>query len=318
MARNEYVAGVDVGGNKCLAVVIDADNNIVAESRVATPSGTDALVEVAVEVTRELADVTGGLSAAGFGVPGQLDLQGTMRFAPNLVDVGELAIRERLADVLDVPVFVDNNANCAAAAELEMGAARGAREAVLITLGGGFGNSIIVDGIVQRGAHGLAGELGHTMVDPNGPLCPCGRVGCLERYASGSGLTRLAQEAAGSGKAPSLLTYTDGDVELLRGEHVMRAVRDQHHDAVEVLDGFSWWVAVGLANVVAILDPELIVLGGSLVTDWDLLVEPVTRHYSDMVLAGGSREPVKIVPAAMGERAGALGAAIAARGIDSR
>ena len=153
------------------------------------------------------------------------------------------------------------------------------------------------------------------MVDPNGPLCPCGRVGCLERYASGSGLTRLAQEAAGSGKAPSLLTYTDGDVELLRGEHVMRAVRDDHEDAVEVLEGFTWWVAVGMANVVAILDPELIVLGGSLVTDWDLLVEPVTRHYSGMVLAGGTREPVTIVPAAMGERAGALGAAIAARGV---
>ena len=146
MTRSEYVAGVDVGGTKCLAVVIDADNNIVAESRVATPSGTDALIEVAVEVTRELADVAGGLSAAGFGVPGQLDLQGRMRFAPNLVGVGELAIRERLADVLDVPVFVDNNANCAAVAELEMGAASEVRQAVLITLGGGFGNSIIVDG----------------------------------------------------------------------------------------------------------------------------------------------------------------------------
>lgn len=316
MAQNEYVAGVDVGGTKCLAVVIDEENNIVAESRVATPSGTDALIEVAVEVTRELAEVAGGLSAAGFGVPGQLDFQGKMRFAPNLVDVGELAIRERLLAVLDVPVFVDNNANCAATAELAMGAAADSRQAVLITLGGGFGNSIIVDGVVQRGAHGLAGELGHSMVDPNGPPCPCGRVGCLERYASGSGLTRLAQEAAGSGKAPSLLTYTDGDVELVRGEHVMRAVRDQHDDAIEVLEGFSWWVAVGMANVVAILDPELIVLGGSLVAEWDLLEEPVTRNYREMVLAGRTREPVKIVPAAMGERAGALGAAIAARSAD--
>lgn len=314
MVRNGYVAGVDVGGTKCLAVVIDDDDNIVAESRVATPSGTDALIDVAVEVTRELADVAGGLSAAGFGVPGQLDFQGKMRFAPNLVDVGELAFRERLLGLLDVPVFVDNNANCAATAELTLGAARDSRQAVLLTLGGGLGNSIIVDGVVQRGAHGLAGELGHSMVDPNGPLCPCGRVGCLERYASGSGLTRLAQEAAGSGKAPNLLTYTDGDVELVRGEHVMRGVRDLHDDAIELLEGFCWWVAVGMANVVAVLDPELIVVGGVLVSDWDLLEEPVTRNYRAMVLAGSTREPVRIVPAAMGERAGALGAAIAARG----
>jgi glucokinase len=309
-----YFAGIDVGGTKCLAVVIDDDNNVVAESRIATPDGAEALVAMLGEVTNELASVAGGLDGVGFGLPGQLDFDGMMRFAPNLVDVGDLAIRERLSVKLGLPVFVDNNANCAATAELAMGAAKDALHAVLVTLGNGFGNSIIVDGEVMRGAHGLAGELGHSMVDPNGPLCPCGRIGCLERYASGSGLTRMAQEAAGSGKAPSLLNYTDGDVELIRGEHVMRGVRDGHEDAEAVLDRFGWWVGVGLANVVALLDPELIVLGGSLVSEWDVLSGPVGRHYSEMVLAGGRREPVRIEPAAMGERAGAVGAALASRG----
>lgn len=315
VVEERYSAGIDVGGSKCLAVVVDSNNDVVAEMRVATPSGPDALIEMLAQVTAELASVAGGLVAAGFGVPGQLDLQGRMRFAPNLEDFADFEAKDRLAAATGLPVFVDNNANCAATAELEMGVAKGCRDAVLITLGTGFGNSIIVDGVVQRGAHGMAGELGHSMVDPNGPVCPCGRVGCLERFASGSGLTRLAQEAAGSGRVPRLLEYVDGDVELIRGEHVMRGVREGDADAAVVLDRFAWWVAVGMANVVALLDPELIVLGGSMVTDWDLLSEPVTTHYSGMVLAGGSRDPVRIEPAAMGSRAGALGAAIAARGL---
>lgn len=313
--ETSYSAGIDVGGSKCLAVVVDENNDVVAESRVATPVSNDALVEVLIEVTNELESVAGGLTAAGFGVPGQLDLEGRMRFAPNLAQVADVEIRSRLTAALDVPVFVDNNANCAATAELEMGAAKGCERAVLITLGTGFGNSLIVNGVVERGAHGMAGELGHTMVDPAGPLCPCGRIGCLERYASGSGLTRLAKEAAGAGRAPTLVGYVDGDIDLLRGEHVMHGVRDGHEDAIEVLDRFAWWVAVGLANVVAVLDPELIVLGGSLVTDWDLIDGPVSGHFADMVLGGARRDPVRIEPAAMGKRAGALGAALAARAL---
>lgn len=318
MSTPTYSAGIDVGGIKCLGVVVDENNDIVAESRVATPEGPKALVHMLAEVTAELSSVAGGLIAAGFGVPGQLDLEGRMRFAPNLTDVADFEVRELLAAEIGLPIFVDNNANCAATAELEMGAAKDCRNAVLMTLGNGLGNSIIVEGVVQRGSQGMAGELGHTMVDPNGPGCPCGRIGCLERFASGSGLTRLAQDSAGAGKAPNLLAYADGDVELLRGEHVMRGVRDGHQDAEHVLDRFAWWVAVGMANVVALLDPELIVLGGSLVTDWDLLEGPVNSHYSDMVLAGEIREPVRIEPAAMGKRAGALGAAIAARRLISR
>ena len=116
-------------------------------------------------------------------------------------------------------------------------------------------------------------------------------------------------------RAPSLLAYTDGDVELVISEHVMRGVREGHKDAIAVLDRYSWWVAAGLANVVALLDPELIVLGGALIAHWDLYEEFVRSHYSHMVLAGDTREPVRIEPVAMGERAAALGAAIAARAL---
>lgn len=310
-----YIAGVDVGGSRCIAVVIDADNNIVAESRITTPDRPDALVATMDKVVRELVAVAGSIDAAGFGIPGQLDLDGRVRFIPNLIDIGELAIQDRLEDLIKLPIHVDNNANCAARAELDMGAARGVRDAVMITLGTGLGNSIIVDGEVQRGAHGLAGELGHCMIDPNGPRCSCGRTGCFELFASWSGLKRLAQEAARAGQAPNLLTYTDGDVEILLGEHVLRGVRDGQADAKAVLNRFSWWLAAGLANVVALLDPELIVLGGGLVADWDLYKDFVDDHYRGMVLAGEHREPVRIEPAAMGERAGALGAALAARSL---
>jgi glucokinase len=149
------------------------------------------------------------------------------------------------------------------------------------------------------------------IVDPDGPPCPCGRHGCWERYASGSGLARLARDAAQAGRLARVVELA-GDADLVRGEHVTAAARDGDPEAVVVLDRFAWWVALGLANLVNLLDPEAVVLGGGLVEMGDLLLLPVNRAFDSLVMAGASRPRAAIVAARLGERAGAIGAALLA------
>ncbi len=309
---DRFTAGVHVGGGKCTSVVTDQHGDMVAESRVDTPRGATALLDVIEAVTAELGAVAGDLDAVGLGIAGQLDLSGRMAFSPNL-DLGDLPLQRLLEERLSAPVVIDNDANLVAMAELEWGVARGVSDAVLITLGTGFGNSLVIDGKVRRGAFGMAGELGHTMVDPSGPSCTCGSHGCLEVYASGRGLTSIAQKAARAGLAPGLMTLAGGDPDNVTNDHVLRAARGGDEGATRVLEQFAFWISVGLSNTVALLDPEMVIVGGPLSADWDALGDHVRAHLESLVLAGQYRPPLRIEPTALGERGGALGAALLAR-----
>lgn len=150
------------------------------------------------------------------------------------------------------------------------------------------------------------------VVDPRGPACPCGRRGCWERFASGSGLGRLARDAAEAGRAAAVVELAGGDAEAVRGEHVTAAARAGDPGAIAVLDDFAWWVALGVSNLVNVLDPGIVVIAGGLAEMGDLLLDPVRERYADLVLAPTFRPAVPIVAAALGERAGAIGAAILA------
>jgi glucokinase len=305
--------GLDVGGTKCLGVVLTADDSPVAEIRVATPAGGDALIDTLVTVVGELRDVAGPVDGVGLGIAGQLDLGGVLRYAPNLVQADEFPIRDLLAARVDVPLRIDNDANCAAVAELHHGAMVGISHAVLVNLGTGIGSAVIVDGRLYRGANGMAGEWGHTTVSPGGLPCACGRQGCWEAYGSAAGLVRLTREVVDARDGRAILALAGGDPDNVRGEHVTRAARSGDHEALAVLDHFARWVALGIANITAALDPEAVVVGGGLVTEADLFMEGVRAHHARVVLGGRHRPDVAIVPAALGERAGALGAAILAR-----
>ncbi|MBV9933561.1 MAG: ROK family protein, partial [Actinobacteria bacterium] len=175
------------------------------------------------------------------------------------------------------------------------------------------GGGIILGGSLFRGANGFAGEIGHVVVDPNGPFCPCGQRGCWERYASGSGLGWLGREVAVAGQAARVVALAGGDPEAVRGEHVTRAAAEGDAQALAVLDRFGWWVALGLANLANIFDPSRFVVGGGLVEAGTLLLEPVSRHFLELVEAVAHRPPIGIVAATLGERAGAIGAADLAR-----
>jgi glucokinase len=325
------VVGVDVGGTKILGVVLSPENDVVAELRVATPqrraapgSGSGApatgdegdraaVVDAIALLVRDL-QRDHGSGPVGVGIPGMLDRTGTLLFSPNLPAAAAGNVAAALSERLGgAPVRVDNDADCAALAELTLGAAQGVRTALMVTLGTGIGGAVIVDGSVYRGAHGLAGEVGHMVVDPSGPPCPCGGRGCWERYASGAGLARLAREAALAGSLFGAVALAGGDPELVRGEHVARAAAGGDPGSLAVMETLGWWVALGLANLVALFDPERIIVGGGLAAVGEMLLAPVRRFFAELVEGGPLHPQVPIGPAELGERAGAVGAALGAR-----
>ncbi|MHB8219689.1 MAG: ROK family protein [Acidimicrobiales bacterium] len=287
----------------------------------------DAVAEVVGSLLRQIhADVPSRQSAAGasgrvgddvpvgVGAPGMLDRHGVLRFSPNLQGASGADLRSLVAHRLSgAPVVLENDANCAALAELRIGAVRGSHDALVVTLGTGIGGGIVRGDRVLVGASGFAGEIGHMVVDPSGPPCPCGRRGCWERYASGGGLARLAREAAYAGRLNDVVALAGGDPELVRGEDVTRAARRGEAGALGVMDELGWWIALGLANLTAVLDPERIVLGGGLGEAEEMLLAPTRRAFAHLVEGAGIRPDVEIVVAELGERAGAVGAAMVAR-----
>lgn len=308
---SELLVGVDIGGTKILGVVIDRADpvTVVAEHRVATPMGGPAVLDAIAGVVKELAQEHDVVSV-GVGIAGLVDRQGVLRVGPNLPNALGLQVKDELSNRLARPVKVDNDATCAAWGEHQAGAARGFSDAVCVALGTGIGAGIVAGGEIERGTHGFAGEAGHMVVDPSGPLCPCGRRGCWERMASGSGLGRLARDAAEAGRLQRSLELAGGDVASLRGEHVAQAAAEADPQALELLRSFAWWVAVGVANLVTLLDPGVVVIGGGLIEIGDPLLKPVQDHYRNLVMSYEERSDVEIVAAQLGERAGAIGAAL--------
>ena len=310
------LAGIDVGGTKVLGVALTADDPavVLGEARVPTPDTEAGLLDAMADVVRLLDAQAGapGVTAVGVGIAGLIDRTGRLRVSPNLPGRRDVDVGVELDRRLGLPIRIDNDATCAAWGEHLAGAARGADDAVLVTLGTGIGAGIIADGELVRGAHGFGGEAGHVVVDPRGPRCPCGRRGCWERFASGSGLGWLGREAAEAGQFPRGVELAGGVADNVRGEHVTQAAREGDADALDVMREFAGWVALGIANLVTLLDCSLVVIGGGLVEAGEVLLEPVRAAYWRQVMAPEEREDVRIVSAELGERAGATGAALLA------
>jgi len=310
--------GIDVGGTKALGVALDVGGAIVDTQRRPTPRGTDSLdslVDVLAELARSLGlfgdDGEGdGRGSLGVGVPGLVTRTGVLRAAPNLDGVADFEIGRLLSDRLGVAVAVDNDATCATVAEWQLGAAQGAADMVLVTLGTGIGGGLVANGALQRGVNGFAGEFGHMVVDPNGPRCPCGRRGCWERYASGSGLAMLAREAATGRRLRGVVERAGGDPQNVRGEHVMAAALDGDDEALVVIDDFGRWVALGLSNLTNAFDPQVFVLGGGLAEGADIYLEPIVRWFGELLYQPALRPRPDIVFARWGPLAGAVGAAL--------
>jgi glucokinase len=288
--------GVDVGGTKVHGVVADADGVVLDEHRIPTPTGGAAVVGAMVDVVESLR-AAHDVDALGAGVPGLVDRRGVLRFAPNLPGVVELPVGALLTEATGLPVRVDNDNTCALWGEHLLGAARDVDDVVLVGLGTGIGGGLLQEGRLVRGANGFAGEIGHMVVARGGIPCVCGRNGCWERYASGTALGRMAREA-GIGE---------------RGEDVTALALAGDERALAVFDEFADWFAVGLANLVHVLDVSRCVIAGGLVEAGEVLIDAVRRAFAARVVAPEHRPGVEIGGAELGERAAAVGAALLAR-----
>ncbi|MDQ3757906.1 MAG: ROK family protein, partial [Actinomycetota bacterium] len=243
--------GIDLGGTKCLGVALDSAGRVVAEHRLPTPEGAEAVLDLLEAMVRAL----GGAERIGVGLPGLVDRSGVLRFAPNLKDVAELDVRGELgARFAGATVHVDNDATCATWGEKRVGAGRDLDYMVMVTLGTGIGGGLVSGGKLERGANGFAGEFGHMVVAPDGEGCVCGQQGCWEFFASGRALGRFAQEAAADGRARRVLELAGGDPERVRGEHVTQACDEGDEWAGEMLGRVGWWLGVGLVNLAMAFD----------------------------------------------------------------
>ena len=310
--RLPVAIGIDVGGTKVLGAAIDGAGAVLEEHRVPSSNDWPELRTAIVQVVEELRTRVGNVVAVGVGAAGMVDRDGMIHYAPNVAGFRKVPVQAELEAAIGLPTVVDNDANTAAYAEHRLGAARGMRDAMVITLGTGIGGGVIVHDRVLRGAHGFAAEIGHFQIDPNGPMCACGEPGHWEAAASGTALGRMAREAAARGDAPAVLAAAGGDVDAVRGTHVSAAARAGEPDALALVDAYAFNVAIGLVALANIFDPGIIAISGGLVNDGDLFLDPIRRHFLGHIEGSEYRETPEIVPSQLGERAGVIGAAILA------
>jgi len=312
-----HAIGVDIGGTKIAVGVVDEAGTILAKVRRETAAddvaGIDrAIADACAELAKEHEIGAIGLAAAGFVSPDRRSVQ----FAPNIA-WREYPLAERIEGLLDldVPVVVENDANAAGWAEFRFGAARDATDMLMLTVGTGLGGAIVVDRDLVRGKWGVAAEVGHMRVVPGGHYCGCGHEGCWEQYASGSALVRDARQAAVAqpDRAARLVELAGGDSAAIEGPQVTQAAQEGDELAVELLATLGRWIGEGSASVAALLDPELIVIGGGVGAAGDLLLLPVRKAYEAQLSALGHRPVAQIELAEHGNEAGIIGAADLAR-----
>ena len=312
----DCVIGVDLGGTKLLAGVVDRD--LAVHHRAFRPAPTDSVLDALEEVARELIAASDApVGAVGFGIPSLMDsARGVARWT-NHLELTDVAVADVMADRLDLPVAVDNDANVAMRAEHAAGAAQGASDAVMLTLGTGIGGATVVDGRLVRGARGAAGEWGHIVVDMDGPPCPgnCPGHGCLEAMASGLALAREGQAAAEAAPG-SALGRELAEGRTITGALVTELAHDGDEAALAAVARVGRLLGVGLASIANALDPEVIVIGGGVIAAGDLLLEPARAELAARALPPMAKS-VRVEPARFGAESGMLGAALLARETDA-
>jgi glucokinase len=307
--------GVDVGGTKLAAGVVDTRGRIIERLERLTPSSsppdTAATISEAVTELRRRHEV----QAVGVGAAGWVDeARATVRFAPHLAWRDE-PLRKELERLAGCPVVVENDGNASAWAEMRFGAARGQRHVVMVTIGTGIGTGIVIDGMIYRGNWGIGGEAGHYRVVPDGRLCHCGNRGCWEQYASGYALVAEARLLARESPAHAarLLELGGGTAEGIEGPQITRAAAEGDAAAIGCFEAIGTWIGQGLADLAAILDPGCFVIGGGVSAAGDVLLDPARARLAAVLTGRGYRPAAEVRAAELGADAGLVGAADLAR-----
>lgn len=312
-----FIVGIDLGGTNIVSGCVAEDGSALHGARsvpTGAEGGPDAVVQRIIAVAKEsIADTRAAVPGAeiigvGVGAPGPLDTRsGVVLLTPNLGWVN-MPLRQRLQDGLGLRTALDNDANCAVLGEWWMGAARGTRQAVGLTIGTGIGGGIIIDGRLYHGASDIAGEVGHMTIDANGRRCKCGNYGCVEAYASGPNIALRATEAIQTGAVSSLASYVGGDLGRITAQTVYEAAQAGDELAIDVVRDTARFLGAAVANLINIFNPEAVVIMGGVTQAGDSLFEPLRREVSRRAFKPAV-QVCRIVPGELTGVAGVYGAA---------
>jgi glucokinase len=312
-----YALGIDIGGTNLVVGAVPDDGSAVLGVRTEPTRpdrGADQVIDrIVAMAAATIADARrddpdAEILGAGIGSPGPLDTKrGVVILTPNL-GWTNMPLRDRLAERIELPATLDNDANCALMGEWWIGAARDTRHAVAFTLGTGIGGGLIVDGRLVHGASDVAGEIGHMTIDTNGRRCGCGNDGCLEAYASGPAIARRAAESVRAGDGSALLVLANGDPDQITAQTVFDAAAQGDPIALEVVHDTARYLGAGVASVINLLNPEVVVICGGVTRAGDRLFVPLRREVSRRAFKPAV-EACRIVPGELPGTAGVVGAA---------
>jgi len=318
---DRFVIGVDLGGTKIHTALAAGDGNILAETRVPTetvkgPSHVIGRIIATIEQIREQAGVSPGfIEAVAVGAPGPLDVaNGVIHFAPNL-RWRDVPLKKLLQERVQTKVMIDNDANLAALGEHVYGAGRGVENMVYITVSTGVGGGLILGGRLYHGSTDGAGEIGHITVLPDGPLCGCGARGCLEAVSSGTAIAREARRLVEHGKGQNILAQAGGKPDEISAATVADAAAGGDPEAASIISLAARFLGISVANLINLLNPDMIVLGGGVMEIGEPIWQGVRLEVEARAL-GAARAHVQVVPAGLGRRSGVLGAVALALQLD--
>jgi glucokinase len=309
-AEEPLVVGVDVGGTKIFAGAVRGTELLETDKRRTEVSSGEAVVAGIEAAVRRLAEVVGQPAAVGIGLPSQIEFGAGRVLSSVNIPVEGVPLRDQLSERLDLPVYLDNDANCAALAEADLAEGGPVRHLVMLTLGTGVGGGVVSEGRILRGASGLGGELGHMVIQSDGPECPgnCPNRGCLEALCSGLALARDARALAAAQPQSRIAALARERGEPAEGADVVTAAGEEDPEAVALFERFGTWLGVGMASLMNAFEPELLAVGGGLSRVAELYLERAEQEARSRVLpAIGER--VRVAVAHGGTDAGLIGAA---------
>ena len=308
------IVAVDLGGTKALTVLTDPDGKVVDRTRGETLAhrGPEAVIGAVVKeiegLLRSNSISPAQLAGVGIAFAGLYDARNeVVSLAPNLPGWENYPLKERLQQALGVPAYVGNDVTMAALGEHRFGAGQGINDMLFVAVGTGIGGGMVLDGRLYQGHSGTAGEVGHMVVELGGPLCVCGNRGCLEALSSGSALARMARDRLRSGESSLLPTLYEGELEELTAEVVFQGALQGDQLARGVVERGALALGVGLAALVNLLNPQLLVVGGGVAAQWGLYVQPAIEHLYRVALPKPAQD-VRVAPSALEDLAGVLGA----------
>lgn len=311
-----YTIGIDVGGTKVLGGVVDDAGKILATARKDTPQQggkalTQAIADTAAELMGQYDVASVGVSAAGFVSSDRKTILAT----PNIANWNGVNLEQELFELIGLPIVLENDANAAAWGEARFGAGRNQQHIMMLTVGTGIGGGIVINGHLHRGAFGIAAEIGHMRVVPEGHLCGCGARGCFEQYASGNALLRHAREAISASPdiARNLLSRGDGTVAGLTGQAITEAARDGDPVALAAFNTTGQWLGAGIASLSVILNPSYVVIGGGVIDAGEILLKPTRESLERTMPFAGKHPYPTLIAAELGNDAGLVGVADLAR-----